>query len=281
MSAARGEEAARWLRRAVDHYRREVNYARTLRREARVSRLLLALTVAVHLGVVALGRALAWRWGLEGDGLGVALAFGAKINGLVWSGGEVWRLASAVFLHGGLLHVAFNGYALYVMGPLVEKLYGSRRLVVLYMVSGLASEVASALWTPGMSVGASGAIFGLLGALVVFGWKFRAWLPRGVARRLSYGMLPWVVVNLAIGFIPGLPFDNAAHLGGLAAGMIAALGLSTPLVGEGGRLQRWGLEVLTALAWIAVAWGLVFMALQVVRCGGGVARFEACHPLDR
>ncbi len=136
--------------------------------------------------------------------------------------GEWWRLVSPVLVHGSLLHLLFNMYFLYLVGPLVEQLYGSFRFLVLYALTAAAGSAASFLFGgPFQSVGASGAIFGLCGVLLAVSLIHRPVLDRrGRALMSQIGGL--VVLNLVIGFgfdALGAPIDNAAHVGGLLAGL--------------------------------------------------------------
>lgn len=137
--------------------------------------------------------------------------------------GEWWRLVTVVLVHGGALHLAFNLYALWIVGPIVESLYGPVRFLGLYILCAIAGSTASYLFLPGLlSVGASGAIFGLFGVLLVADRVHRPALTRG-ARNLTTQIGGLIVLNIAIGFIsPSI--DNAAHIGGLVAG--AWLGLT-------------------------------------------------------
>jgi membrane associated rhomboid family serine protease len=135
--------------------------------------------------------------------------------------GEWWRLFTVTLVHGGLIHLAFNMYALYIVGPFVELLYGRWLFVVFYLLAAAAGSTASFLTLANTSVGASGAIFGLFGLLAVSTRVHKPALGRGAAA-LSTQILMLIVLNIVIGFtFPGI--DNAAHLGGLAAG--AWLGL--------------------------------------------------------
>ncbi|HKX26297.1 MAG TPA: rhomboid family intramembrane serine protease [Blastocatellia bacterium] len=151
------------------------------------------------------------------------VAFGAKTNELLQQG-EWFRLVTPIFIHGGLIHLASNSYAIWNIGPLVEKLYGSSRYLLIYLLSGIGGVAGSylgSLTKPGStpSVGASGAIFGLFGLLFVFGYRYRDELPENFRRRMSSGILPVIAINLFIGFtIPVI--DNSAHIGGLITGAI-------------------------------------------------------------
>lgn len=154
----------------------------------------------------------------------VLLRLGAQMSVLVWAG-EPWRLLTSLFLHAGLVHLGFNMWALYSLGPAVERLYGRWRFLAIYLLSGLTGNLLFQLvgdpFVP--SVGASGAIFGLFGGLVTFGLIHRRRLRADFWRAV---LIP-IVVNLVYGLTaPGI--NNWAHLGGLLGGLAAAaaLGLS-------------------------------------------------------
>ncbi|MDP8904055.1 MAG: rhomboid family intramembrane serine protease [Chloroflexota bacterium] len=136
--------------------------------------------------------------------------------------GEYWRLLTVTLVHGGLLHLAFNMYALYIVGPLVEVMYGRVLFALVYLLTAAVGSVASYMVFPTSSVGASGAVFGLFGLLAVANFVHKPVLGRQ-ARALSGQIVFLIVINVAIGFtFPRI--DNAAHLGGLAGG--AFLGLT-------------------------------------------------------
>ena len=138
--------------------------------------------------------------------------------------GQWWRLVTCMFLHGGLMHIGFNMWCLWDLGLLCESLYGPWTLLALYFVSGVGGSLASVAWHPrGISVGASGAIFGLAGALIASYGLGEFSLPRAIVSRTLRSVLAFVAFNLLLGAISPLT-DNAAHVGGLAAGaMIGAL----------------------------------------------------------
>lgn len=135
--------------------------------------------------------------------------------------GQYWRLLTSMFLHGGFLHLVLNAWGLYQLGTLFESWLGSTRMLGTYFVSGIAGSVASIVWTQMPSVGASGAIFGLLGALIAFLVKrHEALSPQG--KSILSQLVMWAVINVFIGAsTPGI--DNAAHLGGCAAGFLIGL----------------------------------------------------------
>ncbi|MFP4439797.1 MAG: rhomboid family intramembrane serine protease [Chloroflexaceae bacterium] len=146
---------------------------------------------------------------------------GWKQNSLI-DQGQYWRLVTAMFLHGGLLHIFFNGYALFVLGPETERIFGTLRFLALYFVAGLAGSVASYAFSPSPSVGASGAIFGLVGALGAFFYLARDVLGDAGRAQLQ-SMIFIVVINLAIGFGASGVIDNYAHIGGLIGGVLAGV----------------------------------------------------------
>lgn len=135
--------------------------------------------------------------------------------------GEYWRLVASMFLHGGIVHLIVNAWALYQLGALFEIWMGSSRLLLTYFLTGVAGSLASIMWTAGPSVGASGAIFGLLGALIGFLLRHRERLNEW-GKSLLMQFVGWAAVNVFLGFsVPGI--DNAAHLGGCAAGFLLGL----------------------------------------------------------
>ena len=112
-------------------------------------------------------------WGIDGY---VLYYFGAKESLAVLGRGQWWRLVTAGFLHGGLVHILMNSWALYDLGAQAELAYGTARMLVFYLVSSAAGFLASCLWTPALSIGASAAIFGLIGAMIAYGYRNRTTL---------------------------------------------------------------------------------------------------------
>jgi rhomboid protease GluP len=163
------------------------------------------------IGVVFLGQ-LASEQLLGGD---LLAALGAKVNRLIVAG-EYWRLVTPIFLHGGLLHFLFNMYALYNLGREVEAFMGTARFVLLFFYAGVAGTVFSLLFTPNPSLGASGAIFGLIGAQGVFLYRNRKLFGERGRRGLQQ-IIMIALINLAIGLQGNI--DNWAHLGGLLGGL--------------------------------------------------------------
>jgi rhomboid protease GluP len=151
----------------------------------------------------------------------VLVQLGANVPPLVLAG-QWWRLFTAMFLHIGVPHLLLNGYALYQLGGLFESWMGSARMGVVYVLSGLAGSVASLFFLrDGLSAGASGAIFGLLGALVAVLVRRRERLTP-VAKQLLVQLLMWAGINVVFGLTtPGI--DNAGHFGGALAGFLLGL----------------------------------------------------------
>ena len=145
------------------------------------------------------------------------------LDGNAVKAGKVYLLLTSTFLHASILHLGFNMYALYVIGNQVETFIGKTKFLIIYLVSGITASMLSALLTQGYSLGASGAIFGLMGCLLYFGYHYRLYLGSVLLSQI----VPVILLNLFLGFsFSGI--DNAAHIGGLIGGLFIsiALGLS-------------------------------------------------------
>lgn len=146
------------------------------------------------------------------------IIMGAKVNSLI-DKGQVWRLITCAFLHGGLIHIFFNMYALKILGPEIEYVYGKIKYLVIYLLSAIAASIFSYIFGPqSVSVGASGAIFGLFGAMLIFGIKHR----KQMGKAYMMNILQVIFVNVIIG-ISSSNIDNVAHFGGLIVGALIAL----------------------------------------------------------
>ncbi|MFQ5408334.1 MAG: rhomboid family intramembrane serine protease [Anaerolineales bacterium] len=146
----------------------------------------------------------------------LVFALGAKVNAAIVAG-DYYRLLTMIFLHGGFVHVAFNSYALYVIGPSVERPFGHARFALVYLLAGITGSIFSFVFNPHPAVGASGAIFGLIGAIGVYLFSHRKIFGPQARKQLN-GILMITVINLAIGLNPGI--DNWAHVGGLVGGVV-------------------------------------------------------------
>lgn len=132
---------------------------------------------------------------------------------------EYWRLVAAMFLHAGWLHWATNSWALYQLGTLYETMFGSWRFTMIYLVTGICASIASALAHHGPAVGASGAIFGILGAFIFSIRRSPHYRHQPWTRSLISQLVFWIIVNIIIGL--SFPFiDNTAHMAGLVAGLL-------------------------------------------------------------
>ncbi len=159
----------------------------------------------------------------------VQLDWGASF-GPATKDGEWWRLGSAMFLHFGVVHLGMNMWALWDGGQLVERMYGHARFAALYAISGLTGNLVSLIVQGDRAVsgGASGAVFGVFGALLVFLWRERHQLRPHEFRWMFWGAAGFSVATIVFGFVvPGI--DNAAHIGGFVTGVLAGMVFARPL----------------------------------------------------
>ena len=166
---------------------------------------------------------------------------------------EYWRLGASVFIHGGLIHLVVNMWSLFVIGPLVERIYGHLAFAVLYLAAGIAGAIASAAVPPvRVSVGASGAICGVLGGLLAFLLLHRRAIPPSVLRQLSKNVASVVIFMAVLGLVvPNI--DQAAHIGGLAAGFVVGMILIGPWPVVPGLRRRLTARRLALIVPIAIA----------------------------
>lgn len=145
----------------------------------------------------------------------VLISLGAKYTPLI-KDGQIWRFITCAFLHGGFVHIACNMYMLYNIGPQIQRIFGGIKYTIIYLISCVTSSVLSSIMNPdGISVGASGGIFGLMGALLAF-----AIIERNkINREYTIGLLKTIGINLVIGLLV-INIDNAAHIGGFLGGII-------------------------------------------------------------
>ncbi len=175
----------------------------------RVTYVLIGLNVLLFLPTLLLGDALYFLGGL--------------IPQAVIGGGQLWRLVTAGFLHGGLTHLLFNMYALYMLGQDAEKLFGSGRFFGIYLSALIGGNLVVALLSPlnRLTIGASGAILGLLGALVAYFWQYREHVVG--ARAHLTNLVTTALINVGLGLLPSISLWG--HLGGVLAGLLAGWGL--------------------------------------------------------
>lgn len=179
-----------------------------------VTYVLIGVTVAFYL----LQQMSIFLFGYAPFGMDWLEYFGARVNAAILSG-QFWRLLTPLLLHGSVLHIAFNMYALLSFGSFLEPLLGHWRFLLLYILAGLSGNVFSFLFSRGYSIGASTAVFGLVMAEGIFLYRNRQLLGREAQR--SIGNIVFILgVNLLLGLSPGI--DNWGHLGGLLGGMMFA-----------------------------------------------------------
>jgi rhomboid protease GluP len=172
----------------------------------RVTYFLLALNIIIFLYI---------EWMGESTSVLTLIEYGAKYNPAIIDG-EWWRIATSMFLHIGVLHLFMNMLALFYLGTAVEKLYGTTRFVLIYMLAGFFGGVASFMLNPHVAAGASGAIFGLFGALLFFGVQYKQLF----FRTMGWNLIFIVLLNISFGLlVPQI--DNGAHIGGMVGGFIA------------------------------------------------------------
>ncbi|MEG0021553.1 MAG: rhomboid family intramembrane serine protease [Bacilli bacterium] len=175
------------------------------KRDPMVTKIILVINIVVYLLSLIIGP-------------NAVLQFGSNFKPYVVNG-EFYRLITAAFIHVNLLHFLFNNYALYIIGPQVENFFGKTRYIIIYLGSAILGNMLSLCFnadTP--SIGASGAIFGILGALLYFGYHYRVYLDGVIKSQI----VPLIVLNLLIGFTSPT-IDNAAHIGGLIGGFLVSM----------------------------------------------------------
>lgn len=182
------------------------------------------ILLAINFGIFV--ATMAWSMKLGGSGSfdvhgGVLNLFGAKERIAIVIYGEWWRLVTAGFLHGGVFHILMNSWVLFDLGAQVERLFGTARMLSLYLVSSICGFYASLYWTPAPSIGASAALSGLIGAMMAYGKRSgQSFVFSHYAR--------WMVIIVIIGILPGFNIDNAAHIGGLIAGFLLGWVAASP-----------------------------------------------------
>ena len=178
-------------------------------------------------------------------------SMGALAPGLVLQYNQWWRLLTAGFVHADVLHIGVNLYALYMLGILVERFYGPWRYLTIYILSLFGANTLVTLLTPLNipTVGASGAIMGLLGAALTYFWSYRNLLSQG--RRFLNDLIRMAVLNIGIGLLPGISLWG--HLGGLLAGSAAGWGLLPDYRSRGVEVRLLQIKPIQVRAWIVSA----------------------------
>lgn len=203
-----------------------------------------------------------------------SVLLGANWPPAIHGDGQWWRLLSSAFLHGSILHLGFNSYAVYVFAPMIERLLGSYRLLTLSVVTAVVGSFASFLHSDTPSVGFSGAVFGLVGVLFGMTYKYRDQLPDHMAKSIRKGMIQIAAINVFIGFVVPM-IDNAAHLGGMAAGVVFAFLSASRLKESAPQVMRARVVGLLALVLVVLSLGSMLMEAGV--CGESEQAFYACY----
>ena len=178
-----------------------------------VTNVLITLCIVAFMALVYLGGN---PLGFEGS---LLYKYGANLKEAVIAG-DYYRLLTAAFLHVSIFHLVFNMYALFILGNQLESYIGKIKFLVVYLVSAITGCLMSCIFSSTLSVGASGAIFGLLGSLLYFGYHFRLYLGSVLKNQI----IPLILINLLLGFMDS-SIDNAAHIGGLIGGYLATMAL--------------------------------------------------------
>lgn len=170
--------------------------------------------------------------------------YGGAYGRNIFLGGEWWRLITAGFLHGGLLHIAMNSWALMDVGSHCESVFGQKRMVTIYLLSTAGGFFASMMWRAGLSIGASAGLFGLIGAMIAIGFVHKTY----EAQAIKSFYIRWAVYGLLFGLLP-IPIDNAAHIGGLVTGFVIAYFAGTPKLLENHPKERFwqGVMIVTLI----------------------------------
>ncbi|MGH9395962.1 MAG: rhomboid family intramembrane serine protease [Terriglobia bacterium] len=183
----------------------------------------------------------------------VLMRMGAK-SPLILAG-QWWRLVTAIFLHAGLMHIGFNLWVLFDVGPMVEDLFCSSKYVVLYLVTGVFGYMVSLWWRPmGLSIGASGAIMGLIGILIGASYHLGS-----SGKDLRRQLWRWVIYIAIFGLLPMFSVDNAAHFGGFVSGLVLGYLISTGEPKTGSSESLW--NTLAILSVLVIAGSFALMAL--------------------
>jgi rhomboid protease GluP len=215
-----------------------------------MTRALVAANVLVFLLMAAAGA------GVFSPDATVHIAWGSNFAPLTVNG-QWWRLVTSTFVHFGALHLFFNMWVLWGTGGLVERLFGHGRFAAIYLVTGVVGSLASATWNPLVnSAGASGAIFGLIGAQLAFFMRGGHRIPGEVIRAQRASIVGFIAFSVVFGVtVPGI--DNAAHLGGLASGFVMGWLLARPLgAPSSARVARGGIVLAAVFSCAIVPAGI-------------------------
>jgi rhomboid protease GluP len=224
-----------------------------------VTMLILTINVGLYLATVIFSQRAGNTGALMGIDMQTLFLFGAKYRAAILNYGQWWRLVTAGFLHGGLLHIGMNSWVLFDLGAQVEEVYGAARLYVFYFVATVLGFLASTFWTPALSVGASAGIMGLIGAMIALGVRHQSSSMGGAIRGMY---VRWAVYVLIFGLLPGLHIDNAAHIGGLAGGFAVAYVAGTPRIETAFSEKLWRAAAAICVLLTAVSFLMMYLSFS-------------------
>lgn len=264
---------SKWFEKQATYIRDFYRLQRTPQRRPLVTTLLVFASIAIYLAQAVIT---GYWMPLP---TGTLLDWGANAGSYTVHGGW-WRLLTAVFLHLDPLHLIMNMWVLWSTGRLVERLFGSVSFAAIYFTAGIMGGLLSIAWTPaGMTVGASGAIFGILGALLAYLLHGRTRIPQPVMRAHLIPTILFTIFSILNG-LAHVGIDNAAHLGGLAAGLLLGWALARPLELEPSRVQL--AQSASAILVVALAFaGLILQVTGPASRPSPQERFLADHPWYR
>ena len=214
------------------------------------------------------------------------IQFGAYSYHLIVEDGEYWRLLTSTFLHAHALHLLLNMGILFLLGSLLEGVYGRSRFLFLYLISAIVSSVASLPFVQNaLGVGASGAVFGLVGVAVALGLRYKDRLPRRLGRILGLRLLPFIAIDIFLGFFVFPHFNynvnNAAHLGGLFTGFVGGLVLAPEVFSYRERERQIVTGLTVALVGLAIASGTIPVFQSLTNSGETVRqKVDTASPTD-
>ncbi|MBH0229874.1 rhomboid family intramembrane serine protease [Halobacillus yeomjeoni] len=209
------------------------------------------------------------EWQGDTTSVETLIEYGAKYNPEILSG-EWWRIVTSMFLHIGVVHLLMNMLALFYLGMAVERIYGTLRFTVIYFMAGVFGGVASFMLNPQVAAGASGAIFGLFGALLFFGIQHK----RLFFRTMGWNLIIVIGINIAFGIV--VPqVDNGAHLGGLLGGFIATSITHLP------KRKNVKLQALATVSYVLLISSMVFFGVQNVFNGGNFTKVQQTQELNK
>ena len=189
------------------------------------------------------------------------LLFGGKYAPLIEQG-QWWRLITAGFLHGGILHIGMNMWVLFDLGAQVEEICGTARFLTIYLISNITGFMGSFYFSPSLSIGASAAIFGLIGGMIAVGVRDRSSYGKDLRRFYTR----WAIYGLVLSIIPGLGIDIAAHIGGLIGGFVVGFVAGTPSYSQPvERVWQIAAGAMVALTGIAFVDMIRFLMLAGIR----------------